>query len=163
VLDTAVAPDSLVISGKRNVQPMNDKAGNAGKRRFPFLDHIGLAVREHEPGSSICALTVAPFHFNSSGLVHGAVIFALADTGMGAALMGTLEEGEGFATVELQINYFKPVQAGELTCTTQLVNRGRTLANLESSIYLGETTLVARATGNFAIFRRETRVGGDNS
>jgi acyl-CoA thioesterase len=122
--------------------------------RFPFLDHIGLVVREHEPGSSECVLEVAPFHFNSSGIVHGAVLFALADTGMGAALMGLLGEGEGCATVELQINYFRPVQGGELVCTTQLVNRSRTLANLESSIYLGEA-LVARATGNYAIFRRE--------
>jgi len=128
----------------------------ASGRRFPFLDHIGLVVREHEPGSSPCALTVAPFHFNSSGLVHGAVIFALADTGMGAALLATLQEGEMFATVELQINYFKPVQGGELMCTSQLVNRSRTLANLESSIYLGEG-LVARANGNFAIFRRDQR------
>ncbi|HTT10979.1 MAG TPA: PaaI family thioesterase [Burkholderiaceae bacterium] len=128
------------------------------QRRFPFLDHIGLVVREHEAGSSTCALTVVPFHLNSSGLVHGAVIFALADTGMGAALLGTLEEGETLATVDLQINYLRPVQGGELTCTTQLVNRGRTLAHLESSIYLGEA-LVARASGNFAIFRRGARGG----
>jgi len=134
-------------------------SGAGGGRRFPFLDHIGLVVREQEPGSSTCALTVAPFHFNSAGVVHGAVIFALADSGMGAALFGTLEEGESCATVELQINYFRPVQSGELVCTTQLVNRARTLANLESNIYLG-ASLVARASGNFAIFRRSTRPGG---
>src|SRR5205807_824014 len=82
-------------------QPMNDGRSSTTSPGFPFLDHIGLVVREHEPGSSTCSLTVAPFHFNSSGLVHGAVIFALADTGMGAALMGTLEAGETCATVEL--------------------------------------------------------------
>jgi acyl-CoA thioesterase len=101
----------------------------------------------------MCSLSVAPFHFNSSGLVHGAVLFALADTGMGAALIDTLAEGEMPATIELKITYFKPVRGGELTCTSQLVNRGRTVANLESSIYCGET-LVARASGNFAILRR---------
>jgi acyl-CoA thioesterase len=121
---------------------------------FPFLDHIGLVVRDVEPGSSLCVLSVAPFHFNSSGMVHGAVIFALADTGMGAALHATLEKGETCATVELKINYFKPVRGGELTCTSQLVNRGRSLANLESSVFL-DNTLIARANGNFAILRRE--------
>ena len=141
---------------------MRDASSTAFGRRFPFLDHIGLVVREHEPGSSVCALTVAPFHFNSSGLVHGAVIFALADSGMGAALLGTLEEGEACATVELQINYFRPVQGGELVCTSQLVNRARTLAHLESSIFLGEG-LVARANGNFAIFRRGSRGGAEDS
>ena len=141
---------------------MDDSSSAAGGRRFPFLDHIGLVVREHEAGSSTCALTVAPFHFNSSGVVHGAVIFALADSGMGAALLGALEEGEGCATVELQINYFRPVQGGELVCTSQLVNRTRSLAHFESSIYLG-ASLVARASGNFAIFRRGSRRGAEGS
>jgi acyl-CoA thioesterase len=97
-------------------------------------------------------LTVQPFHRNSSGLVHGAVLFALADTGMGAALFPTLEQGDACATVELKINYFKPVREGELVCTSRLVHRARTLAHLESSIHLG-AALVARASGHFAIVR----------
>lgn len=133
---------------------MNDGPSDAASRRFPFLDHIGLVLREHEAGSSTCSLTVAPFHFNSSGLVHGAVLFALADTGMGAALIKTLEDGETLATIDLKITYFKPVRGGDLTCITQLVNRGRTIASLESSIHCGES-LVARASGNFAILRRD--------
>jgi acyl-CoA thioesterase len=132
----------------------NAPAPAPGESRFPFLDHIGLVVREHGAGSSTCALTVAPFHRNSSGIVHGAVLFALADTGMGAALFPTLEQGDGCATVELKISYFKPVREGELVCTTQLVHRARTLANLESSIYAG-AALVARANGHFAIVRRQ--------
>jgi len=133
---------------------MDDTSAAAGRTgRFPFLDHIGLVVREQASGSSCCTLTIQPVHFNSSGIVHGAVLFALADTGMGAALHATLEAGEGLATVELKINYFTPVRGGELICTSQVVNRGRTLANLESSIHL-EGVLVARANGNFAIFAR---------
>jgi acyl-CoA thioesterase len=135
---------------------MNDGAGEAGSRRSPFLDHIGLVVREHGAGSSTCTLTVAPLHFNTWGLVHGAVLFALADTGMGAALLPTLKEGESCATIDLKITYFKPVRGGELTCTTQLVNRARTVAHLESSVHVGPT-LVARASGNFAIIRTAPR------
>jgi acyl-CoA thioesterase len=132
---------------------MNDKDNAIPAGRFPFLDHIGLVVREYGPGSSVCALTIAPMHTNSSGRVHGAVLFALADSGMGAALVPTLDKDQACATVELKINYFKPVSAGELTCTTQVVNRGRTLASMESSIYLDQV-LVARANGTFAIFAR---------
>jgi acyl-CoA thioesterase len=123
-----------------------------GGSRFPFLDHIGLVVREHGAGSSTCVLTVQPFHRNSSGLVHGAVLFALADTGMGAALYPTLEEGDACATIELKISYFKPVHEGELVCTSTLVHRARTVAHLESSIHL-DGTLVARASGHFAVVR----------
>ena len=85
-------------------------------------------------------------------MAHGAVVFAMGDTGMGAALFPTLGAGEICATIEVKINYFKPVVSGELACLTELVNRGKTVANLQSSIYLGET-LVAKANGNYAIFR----------
>ena len=76
----------------------------------------------------------------------------MADVGMGAAMHPTLSEGELCATVEIKINYFKPVHAGELVCTTTLVNRGKTLANLDAVIHCGEL-LVAKANGTYAIFR----------
>jgi len=102
-------------------------------------------------GASRFALTVTESHLNPHRVVHGAVLYALADTGMGAALYPTLAAGEICATIEIKINYFKPVAAGEVVCTTQLVNRGRTVANLESKLFVGDT-LVATANGHYAIF-----------
>ncbi len=96
-------------------------------------------------------MAVSEKHLNPHKVVHGAVIYALADTGMGSALYPTLAEGQLCATVEIKINYFKPVRLGELTCITELVNRGKTIANLDSSVYSGEV-LVAKANGNYAIF-----------
>ena len=72
--------------------------------------------------------------------------------GMGSAVHATLAEGEICATVEIKINYFKPVREGDLICTTVLVNRGKTLANLDSSIHCGDL-LVAKANGTYAVFR----------
>ncbi len=117
----------------------------------PFGDLIDLRVDEQGPGNSTLTLEVAPRHLNPHAVVHGAVIYALADTGMGAALYPTLAEGEICATIEIKISYFRPVQEGRLRCMTQLVNRGRTIANLESRVYR-DTTLVAQANGNYAIF-----------
>lgn len=117
----------------------------------PFADLVDLAVVEQRAGYSKCRVVVAAKHYNPQQVVHGAVIYALADTGMGAALYPTLAAGELCATVEVKINYFKPVRLGELICVTEMVNRGKTIANLDSSVYAGET-LVARANGNYAIF-----------
>ncbi|MNN97626.1 hypothetical protein D3C81_2168290 [compost metagenome] len=41
---------------------------------------------------------------------------------------------------------------GQLVCKSELINRGKTLANLESRLYVDQV-LVAHANGNFAIFR----------
>lgn len=118
----------------------------------PFAKLIDLRYLESSSGQSRCKVTVSEKHLNPNRVVHGAVIFALADVGMGSAVHPTLAEGEICATVEIKINYFKPVREGELICTTTVVNRGKTLANLDSVVHCGDV-LVAKANGTYAIFR----------
>jgi len=117
----------------------------------PFAKLISMHVDEHRAGFSKLGLDVAQEHLNPHGVVHGAVVYALADTGIGAALYPTLTKGQICATIEIKINYFKPITQGRLTCVTEMVNRGKTVANLESRVYV-EELLVAQANGNYAIF-----------
>ena len=118
----------------------------------PFAELIGLQVEQQTAGASTLTLLAGERHMNPHKVVHGAVLYALADTGMGAALYPTLAPGEFCATIEIKINYFKPVASGRLVCKTQLLNRGKSVANLESRIYL-EQVLVAQANGNYAVIR----------
>ena len=48
-------------------------------------DLIALRTEEQGPGTSRLALTVTADHLNPHPVVHGAVVYAMADTGMGAA------------------------------------------------------------------------------
>ena len=121
----------------------------------PFAELIDLRVEEYRPGASTLSLVVTNDHLNPNRVVHGAVIYAMADTGMGSALYPTLAAGEICATIEIKMNYFKPISAGRLTCTTEIVNRGKTIANLESRVFLDQV-LVAQANGNYAIFTPKT-------
>lgn len=123
---------------------------------LPFVRHIGARIVESAAGSSLLALEIQPFHFNSSGVVHGGVPFTLADTGMGAALFPSLSAGEGLATIEIKINYFRPVLQGELMCRSTVLHRGRSTATMESTLTIGDS-VVGKAIGTFAIFpRRDT-------
>lgn len=125
----------------------------------PFAELIGLTFSAPpSDGTSSCELTLAPGHLNPHGVVHGAVLFAMADTGMGAALYPGLAGAESCATIEIKINFHRTVRDGRLHCRSTLVNRGRSVATLESRITQGDR-LVASASGNFAIFARE-RPGG---
>ncbi|MBL8383620.1 MAG: PaaI family thioesterase [Burkholderiales bacterium] len=118
----------------------------------PFAELIGLHIDEQRAGYSRLTLVAGKRHLNPHGVVHGAVAYALADTGMGVALYPTLAAGELCATIEIKINYFKAVRPGLLVCTTELVNRGKTVANLEARVTVDDV-VVARANGNYAIFR----------
>lgn len=117
----------------------------------PFAELIELRVEQQHNGHSLLTLAVAPAHLNPHRVVHGAVLYAMADTGMGAALYPSLAPGELCATIEIKINYFKPVHGGTLSCATTVINRGRSVANLEARI-TSDDVLVAQANGNYAIF-----------
>ncbi len=118
----------------------------------PFAQFMGLVVEEQGAGFSRCSLRIVPEqHHNPNRVTHGAVLYALADTGMGAALQADLAAGEMCATIEIKINYFRAIREGRVECRTEVLNRGRTIANLESRLHL-DGRLVAQANGNFAIF-----------
>ena len=123
----------------------------------PFADLIGLVFESVHQGRSLCRIEVEEKLLNPHGVVHGGVMSALADTGMGGALYPLLAEDESCATVEIKINYFKPVQNGTLECSTQLLHKGKTVASLESEI-LSNDELVAKASGTYAIFRPQKHV-----
>ena len=130
-----------------------DKAPSpkTGPAAHPYADLLGLQLDELESGRSTCSLEVTERLYNPQRVAHGAVLYALADTGMGAALYPTLAQGEICATVEIKINYYRPVRAGLIRCVTELVYRGKRVANLESSLY-AEERLVAKANGSYSIF-----------
>jgi acyl-CoA thioesterase len=122
--------------------------------KLPFVDHVGMRIEDQRAGHCKCTMTVADYHRNSTGVVHGGVLFSLADTSMGAALYPMLDPTEICATIEIKINYFKPVSSGDIVCVGEIVNRGKTVANLEACVYAGEV-LVAKANGSFSIFKRK--------
>ena len=111
---------------------------------------IGIRFTEVAPGRSVCQLTVNETMHNPGGVLHGGVHYTLADTGMAIALLSIIEEGQLFTTVEIKISYFKPVIAGAITCATQVVNKGRRIAHLESELR-DESRVVAKATGTYYI------------
>ena len=117
----------------------------------PYADLIGLKVIEQQDGYSVCSVEVVEKLRNPHNVVHGAILYSLADTGMGLALYPSLKEQELCATIEIKINYYKPVRSGNIVCTTDMINRGKSIANLESAIYV-DNMIVAKANGNFSIF-----------
>ncbi len=118
----------------------------------PFGQLIGLDFTRSEEGFTRGVLEVDETHMNPHKVVHGGVLYAMVDTGMGGAAYSCLNEEELCATVEIKIVYLAPVTSGRLTCDTNLVHRGKRIAILESEVRNGER-LVAKATGTYSLFR----------
>ena len=71
----------------------------------PFAELIGFQFTKASKGYSQCALNVTERLFNPHGVLHGGVLYAMADTGMGGALYPLLDKSELCATIEVKINY----------------------------------------------------------
>jgi uncharacterized protein (TIGR00369 family) len=112
----------------------------------PVADLVGFRIIEAEPGRAVFVLDAGPQHANPMGTLHGGILCDLADAAMGIAYASTLEEGESFTTLELKINFFKPIWTARLTATARLVKRGKTVGMTECDVVDEKGSLVARAS-----------------
>ena len=119
-----------------------------------FIGLIGLDFSKLGKGHSQCILKVTEKFFNPHKVLHGGVMYIMADTGMGAALYSDLNKDEICATVEVKIAYFKSVTSGSLTCDTKIIHKGKRIATLESEIK-NDGYLVAKAIGTYSIFKKK--------
>jgi uncharacterized protein (TIGR00369 family) len=90
---------------------------------------------------------------NMGGTIHGGVLAALLDTVMGAALHTRLSAGQKFATIDLKVNYLRPLSraSGVMRGTGRVINAGRRIAYVEGEIRDSSATLAVHAVGNFAL------------
>jgi uncharacterized protein (TIGR00369 family) len=125
----------------------------------PVARLIGFTLDEVEPGRAVVTLEAGAWHANPMGTVHGGVLCDIADAAMGIAYAATLDEGETFTTLELKINFLKPVRAGRLVATGRIVKGGHIVGLVECDVVDDKERLVARASSTCMTLRGAQAVG----
>ena len=125
----------------------------------PIADLIGFTLTEIEPGRAVVAFDAGPRHANPMGTLHGGVLCDVADAAMGMAYAASLDDGETFTTLELKINFLKPVRTGRLVATGHLVKGGHTVGLVECDVVDDKDRLVARASSTCMTLRGKQAVG----
>jgi len=111
----------------------------------PISRLLGFVLKAIEPGRAVFEMEVDERHHNPMGTLHGGIYCDLADAAMGYAYAATLAEGETFTTVELKINFFRPVRKGKLLAEGKVLRAGAKLGYVECDVKDGEGKLVARS------------------
>jgi len=114
-----------------------------------FTHYLGCRTLGMSEGAFVIELDLEQRHMSRAARAHGGVLFTLLDTALGRAVIEELPPGRGCATVELKINYFRPVQSGRIRASGRCVQKTRSLAYAEGDIVNDEGKLLARATGTF--------------
>ena len=119
----------------------------------PVATLIGFTLREVERGRAVIDLEADSRHANPMGTVHGGVRCDIADAAMGVAYASTLDEGETFTTVELKINFLKPVWTGKLAAEGRVMKGGRTVGLVTCDVTDASDQIVAHATSTCMTLR----------
>ena len=125
----------------------------------PIAKFIGWTMTAIAPGRSTMEMDVDERFANPMGTLHGGVLCDLSDAAMGIAYASELERGESFTTLELKINFMKPIWRAHLRAEGKVVKRGRTVGLVECDVFDDKGALVARATSTCLTLRGEMAKG----
>ena len=109
----------------------------------PVARLVGFELLEASEGRTVFRLAVDERHANPMGTLHGGIVCDVADAAAGCAVASTLREGESYTTLELSMNYLKPVWKTTLTATGKLVKRTRKTGLSTVEVTDAEGSLVA--------------------
>ena len=128
-------------------------------KRPPVAELIGFEVPEAADGRAVVTLQAGPQHANPMGTMHGGILCDIADAAMGIAFASTLGVGESFTTVELKINFFRPVWQAALRAEGRVIQRGRTVGYVECDVTDETGKLVAKSNATCLVLRGEQAAG----
>jgi uncharacterized protein (TIGR00369 family) len=145
----------------RSVRPLSGlqfmEAWSRGEVTAPFQATIAFELSSFGDGEVELTCTPDEFHFNPYGTVHGGLVASLLDTATGCAIHTRLPAGTGYATLNLAVNYLRPVtiETGTVRCVGRVVSMGRTVAVSEGEVIDGSDRVLARATSTCILLTSE--------
>lgn len=142
--------DAAAVSGLEYLLSL--KEGKAPQP--PAARLLGYRIREVERGRAVFELEPGECHYNPFATVHGGIMATLLDSAMTAAVLSTLPVGVACATLEMKVNFVRPVRAesGPLRCEAAAIHLGSSIATAEGKIFDGRQKLCAHAVATCSVF-----------
>jgi len=121
----------------------------------PIAVLMGMWITEVSEGRVVFAAEPAEYHYNPLGTVHGGVMATLLDSALGCVVQSMLPAGISYTTVELKVNYLRPitVKTGTVYCEGKIIYVGGRIATAEGRLTDGEGKLYAHGTTTCLILR----------
>ena len=111
-----------------------------------WMETLGARITEAEPGRVVLELVAGPQHRHGGGVVQGGVITQIADAAMGMSLATLQPDGMWNTTIELKINFLRPVVEGRLRAVGRVIDLRQTLLFSEADVLDDQDRLIARAS-----------------
>ncbi|MFO8056175.1 MAG: PaaI family thioesterase, partial [bacterium] len=103
--------------------PDLEKLVAAAVNDSPFYKHVSMRVREFTDTGSVMEMEVGDEHKNLWGTMHGGALSALADSSCGTAITQIMSGEEKVVTLDLRVQFLKPVTKGTLVSYGKVVHK----------------------------------------
>ena len=109
---------------------------NGRAPRTAMGELLNLQLLEVDPGRVVFGTTATPAVYNTVGIVHGGFTATLLDSALGCAINTLAAPPKVFTTVELKINYIRPITAetGPLRCEAHVLHVGSRVGMAEGRV-----------------------------
>jgi uncharacterized protein (TIGR00369 family) len=143
------AAQIAALSGLDYLQHLLDS-----ERTPPIAALLDFKLVQIEPGRAVFSGTPSEFHYNPIGAVHGGFAATLLDSALGCSVHTTLKPGFAYATVELKVNYVRPLRmtTGVVSCEGRVIHVGSRIATAEARLTDAAGKLYAHGSTTCLIF-----------
>ncbi|MDA3898236.1 MAG: PaaI family thioesterase [Desulfobacteraceae bacterium] len=144
------ARDVSSVSGLNYLKAIKD-----GKiSQPPIARLVGYRIVEVENGTAVFQIEPGEYLYNPFSTVHGGILSTLLDTSMTAAVLSTLPMGKSCSTLEIKVNFVRPVtdKTELIQCQAEVIHSGKRTATAFGKIFDDQDRLVAHGTGTWTIF-----------
>lgn len=119
----------------------------------PVARVLGFDVTGVEVGRVVIEMDATERLHNPMGTLHGGILCDISDAAMGYAFATTLAEDELFTTMEIKLNFMKPIFKSKLRAEGQLIKKGSSVGLLECHVYDEKQSLVAHSTSSCMVLK----------
>lgn len=117
-----------------------------------FAELVGVKLLECSPGIARCKVVIKDHHLNSAGVVHGGVLFTLADLCCAAA---TNSYGRVALSIENHISYFQKSSGGDIYASAKVNSKSNKLITCTIEIADGDGLLLSNFVGTAYITKEK--------
>lgn len=123
-------------------------------KRNPYVNYLQIEFTSIEEGIIEARMPLKEEQRQYSGVVHGGILAAVADTVAGFAAYTVTPPDKDVLTAELNVSFLRAAWGKELIAKARVIKPGRTIHFCECEIYCDDK-MVSKSSGTFCVVRKQ--------
>jgi uncharacterized protein (TIGR00369 family) len=119
----------------------------------PFYRLLGMRIEEVRRDFARLSIEIDRKHIQFLGTVHGGVIASLADSAAAWAVYGSNDPNDIPVTVEMKINFMKPIKSGRLFAEARNIHAGSRIFVSDVDLKDEEGVLIAKSLVTYYLLK----------